>query len=123
MHEMSIADDILRQTLALVAEHDAVCVDEIEVEVGVLRLIVPEFLVEAWGAISDGTLAAGASLKITEIPARAKCRQCGHTHDVDVEHYACPECSQADAQILQGDGIILKSIACRTREEKNSDED
>ncbi len=117
MHEMSIATGMLQGVLKAAAEHGATRVEEVEVELGAMRLIVPEALEMAWEVLVEGTPAAGSRLKMTEVPIRAKCRECGRTYEAEVGSFACPTCGQADVEIVAGDDIILKSVICWTGEE------
>ena len=117
MHEMSIATGMLRTVLEVAAEHGATRVEEVEVELGAMRLVVPEALETAWEVLVEGTPAAGSRLKMVEVPIRATCRQCGRAYEAEVGSFACPACGQADVEIVTGDDIILKSVICRTGEE------
>ncbi|NLF31847.1 MAG: hydrogenase maturation nickel metallochaperone HypA [Planctomycetes bacterium] len=112
MHEMSIAVDMMQQLERIAAEHGVSRVERIELEVGVLRLVVPEALRDAFSAVAAGTVAEGAELDMVETPARARCGACGEEYPVQVEEYLCPRCGQAAGQILAGNDIIIRSLVC-----------
>ena len=112
MHEMSIADGVLRAVLDAVGPCGARRVDRVELAVGQMRLVVPEALVMAWQVVSEGTIAAGAELAIVEMPMEARCRRCGRQFAPRIDSYLCPGCGLADVEILAGDDIILKSVVC-----------
>jgi hydrogenase nickel incorporation protein HypA/HybF len=112
MHEMSIADGVLRAVLAAANEHGATRVERVELDVGQMRLVVPEALQMAWQVISDGTIAAGSELVADEVPMQARCRECGRQFAPRIDDYLCPGCGQADVDIIAGDDIILKSVVC-----------
>jgi hydrogenase nickel incorporation protein HypA/HybF len=115
MHEMSIAASMLDVVLQTAEQAGATRVELVEVEVGALKLVVPEVLQVAWEAVRADTLADGAILKIEEIPARAECRQCGRHFEPDIEYsFLCPACNRADVRIVRGDDIVLKSVTCQT---------
>lgn len=113
MHEMSIASELLRTVLAVAAENGAARVEEVEVQAGAMKLIVPEALELAWSVLAAGTPAEGARLKLTEVPIEAECRPCGRRFVAAVDGFACPGCGQADVEIVAGDDIILTSVVCR----------
>lgn len=122
MHEMSIAMGLLEQVLELAKRHGADRVEEIQVEMGVLRLVVPEALTAAFAIAAEGTPAAGAVLKMSETPLRAACNRCGRQYGADPGDFRCPGCGQADVQILAGNDIIFKSVAfAGGQEEANED--
>lgn len=117
MHEMSIATHLVECILAAAAENDVARIEEVEVEVGAMRLVVPEALEMAFEAARAGTIAAGAALKVVEVAPVARCRPCGRTfHPADGE-FLCPDCGQADADIVEGNDIRLTSMVCCTEEE------
>ena len=67
MHEMSIATGLIEQVLKIANENNLSRVDEVEIEAGQLRFIIPEAMYTAFEAVSEGTIAAGAKLKITAL--------------------------------------------------------
>ena len=117
MHEMSIAMELLEQVLATAAEHEAIRIDEVEVEVGALRAVVPEALELAFQAAGRGTIAENARLTIKEEKAVAVCRSCECMFLPEPGVYVCPQCSEADARIVSGNDILLRAVACETSAE------
>jgi len=121
MHEMSIAEGIIQTVLRAAGDSGARSVSRVELAVGQMRLVVPEALEMAWRAVSDGTIAAGSELAITEAPVAARCRQCGREFAPTIDDYLCPGCGQADVDITAGDDILLTSIACEVAENLNTE--
>jgi hydrogenase nickel incorporation protein HypA/HybF len=117
MHEMPIAAAIVEQAVQAVAPHGATRIDLVEVEIGRMRQIVPEALQMAFSATSEGTIAQGARLEITEVQMEAACRVCGHHFQPEINLYICPQCEQADVRMVAGNDMILKSITAQTPEE------
>lgn len=120
MHEMPIAAAIVEQALQAVAPHRATRIDVIEVEIGKMRQIVPEALQVAFAANSEGTIAQGARLELTEVEMVALCRLCEHEFTPEIDLYICPRCGQADVRITAGNDMILKSITAQTPEESET---
>ena len=112
MHEMAIAAALHEQTLRSIEGRGPLRVDEIEIEVGVLQLVVPEALRACWDAVCAETPLEGSRLTLVETPARAQCRACGAEFQAEVDCYLCAVCGQADVQITGGNDIVLKAIAC-----------
>ncbi len=117
MHEMSIAMEIVKQVLEVAEQHQATRVEEVEVGVGVMRQVVPEALEIAFEAFVQDTLARDARLKITEDKIVAVCRQCDCLFLPAVDTYVCPQCNQADARIVAGNDLILRSVVCKVEQE------
>lgn len=118
MHEVPIATAIVEQAVQAVAPHGATRIDLIEVEIGRMRQVVPEALQVAFAAVSDGTIAEGAQLEMTEVDMQAVCQVCGHEFQPEINLYICPRCQQADVRIVAGNDMILKSITAQTPEEQ-----
>ena len=118
MHEMSIAEGIIQTVLSAAGDSGARRVSRVELAVGQMRLVVPEAMEMAWRAVSEGTIADGSELAMTEVPIEARCRQCGRAFTPQIDDYLCPGCGQADVDIIAGDDIILTSIACEVEEER-----
>jgi len=119
MHEMTIANAILSETLHAVASHgdaDTLGVEQVEVAIGELQLVVSEALDLAWGAVTEGTPAEGSELVTTDVPPDARCRQCSERFAPTTREFVCPACGVADAEILAGNDIVLTSVVCRTQE-------
>ncbi len=113
MHEMSIAIPLVHQLQQLAAEHDAEQVESLTVSAGEMRMIVPEMLVAAFESAAEGTCAEGAELIVTLIPIKARCRACEHEFATDIDCYECPECNQADVDVIEGNDIVLSSVTFR----------
>lgn len=116
MHEMSIAANVVEHVLEVAQRNGAARVSAVELEIGVLQLIVPEALRLAFEAATQATLAERAELKITETPAKAECRRCNTRFEPAIDDYLCPKCGQADVRLVAGNDILLKSIMCELPE-------
>lgn len=117
MHEMSIAVEVVRRVIEAAREHRMTRVERVEVEVGVMRQVVPEALQLAFESAVEGTLAEGARLSVREERVVAVCRACECLFLPEVDTYVCPRCDQADARIVAGNDMILRSVEGRVDEE------
>ena len=117
MHEMPIAVEIVNRTIDIAQQNDAVRVTEVEVEVGDMRQVVPEALELAFKVVAEGSVVEGAELRIVEEKVAAVCNACGCEFSPEIDaSFVCPQCEQADARIVAGNDIILKSIVCEADE-------
>ncbi len=115
MHELSIAASMLDGVLRAAEQAGATRIETVEVEVGVMRQVVPEALCVAWEAVRTETIADRAVLKIEEVPAQAECRRCGQCFEPDIDcSFWCAHCEQADVRIIRGNDIVLRSVTCQT---------
>ncbi len=116
MHELSIATQLMDQVLRVAGENDAGRVVEVEVHCGVMQQVVPEALEMAFEAVAAGTVAEGSRLVIVEDAMRARCRVCGHEYEPNIDDFLCPKCSQANAELLVGQDIVLQTVICETED-------
>jgi len=113
MHEMAIAVEIVDCLLNVAEQHKATRIEQVEIEIGRMRQVVPEALEMAFSAAVAGTVAEGAVLKLMEIEVTAVCDDCGTTYSPDIEiSFACPSCGQANPRITAGDDIVVRNITC-----------
>jgi hydrogenase nickel incorporation protein HypA/HybF len=83
----------------------------INVRVGQLRQIVPDTLVYCWELVSAETPLAGSRISIESVPARIRCRTCGHVTEVgDIPVFACGSCGGFDAEVVSGEEFLITSL-------------
>ncbi len=116
MHEVAIATRVVEHVLEIARGQQAVHVETVELEVGTLQLVVPEALEMAFVACAHGTLLEGATLKLVGVRPQAECRTCAARYEPAVDNYRCPECGAADAMVVAGNDIVLKSVTLQTQE-------
>lgn len=110
MHEMSLCEGVLRiiQEQAVVQNYSRV--GSVTLEVGCLACVVPESLEMCFGAVTRGTLAEDAELRIVSVPGVAECRECGATVDITDRITPCPECGEFGLTIKSGDALRIKEM-------------
>lgn len=119
---MTIACALLDQLDELAATNALARIERVHVQAGERRGIVPEAMQLAFREAARGGPAAGAVLELEILPARARCRLCGHEFAPAPDSYLCTACGQADVDLVAGDDIVLKSITGETNGESD-DED
>lgn len=120
MHEFGIVSALFDEIERQAAAAGMAKVSRVEVAVGHLRQVVPEVLRTAWTSVTRQTFAEGAALDIEPIAASARCRHCGVTYEPDLHDFRCAGCGRADAEILAGDEILLKSVSGEAMEKSGS---
>lgn len=111
MHELGIVQSILEIVEQQAELHSAKKVLRVELEFGALTAVMPEAIEFAFEALTKDGLAQGADLKITILPIKAICMDCGH--ESLLESYApfCQSCSTGILNIVQGkDEMRIVSI-------------
>ncbi|VVB87441.1 putative hydrogenase nickel incorporation protein HypA [uncultured archaeon] len=118
MHEISIAGAIIDSVLDCAKKNDAKKVNEVFLEVGELTALNPDQLKFIFETITRGTVAEGAKYDIRVIKPLIKCKRCSYNGTVELfeEHHfflpviKCPECGDADVDIIAGRECCVKKI-------------
>lgn len=109
MHEVSLAERMLRIALEVAGQHGGPKITGARLLLGSLSCAEPETLRFAFEIASRGTLADGCKLEIVHVPARLKCRECGGEHEGELLE-PCPVCHAVGCEVLQGRELRLESV-------------
>jgi hydrogenase nickel incorporation protein HypA/HybF len=106
VHEMSLTQSVV----------DAVCehaagrrVHSVTLEVGALCAVVPDAMAFCFDLVTEGTVAAGATLELDLRPAVAYCRSCTDRFELGDSILLCP-CGSADVEVLAGRDLRILSM-------------
>jgi hydrogenase nickel incorporation protein HypA/HybF len=107
MHELSIAEAIVD----VVRRHaDGRHVRAIDLRIGALRQVVPDALAFAFELITVGTELDGVELRMTEVAARGRCRDCGAETTMDAFPLQCSTCGGLDLDIHEGEELTVDAL-------------
>jgi hydrogenase nickel incorporation protein HypA/HybF len=110
MHELSLMESTLEIALENACGQGAQKIHQLNLRVGAMSGVVPEALEFAFDACTQGTIAAGALLKIELVPALCYCQNCDRTFAPPDLIYACPNCGRISSKLLQGRELQLTSL-------------
>ena len=110
MHEMGITQGILEASIAAAEKAGATRITEIRVSIGELAEVVDDALQFAFEALTPGTMAEGAALVITMVPAKSRCRDCELEYLHGRFEMLCPACGSLNVEPLQGREMRIDSI-------------
>lgn len=126
MHELSMADAMVKTVLDVAEKNDAIEILEVTIEVGKLTMLNPEQLKFLLDVLVENTMLEGAEINIVELPVEVKCNSCEFTGSADMDgsdHYLaivkCPECGERNVEVTAGRECNVKNIKI----EKEEDED
>lgn len=103
MHEMSYILRIVRLAERTALENNIKRVDSVEISVGEMTGLVPEYLSRYYPEAARGTVLEGSHLLIHPVAVRALCADCGAEFSPSKENrYCCPACGSAKAKVLSG---------------------
>ena len=110
MHELGVTQSILKIALRHAEQAGAARITEVNLVIGELASIVDDSVQFYWDMISEGTIAHGAVLTFTRIPAALRCQECGHEFPLNHHDYACPSCGSRKVIVVGGEEFYMESI-------------
>ncbi len=102
MHEMAIAEGILRIALDYAEQNEAKKIREIGLLIGEMSGVETEALEFSFRMIAAETMAEGAKLSIKRIPLVGRCGTCGREFHIEHYDFWCPECKDGVLTLLSG---------------------
>ncbi len=114
MHEVGIAQQILRVIESAAREHGQGRVESARLRIGELSGVEAETLKFALGICSRGTRAEGMAVEIVCVPACVKCRQCSSDWPYDMEVMRCPTCGSEEIMLHGGNDLCVESFEMET---------
>lgn len=110
MHELSLADGVLRMVEASARREHFTRVARLRLEAGVLAGVEAHALRFALDAIRPGTCLEGAQIEIDEPPGRAWCAPCSAEVGIDSRFDPCPQCGGYPLRVLGGTGLRVLDL-------------
>lgn len=110
MHELAVTQSILEIAVRHGQQAQATRVTDLYLVIGQLSSFVDESVQFFWDNISQGTIAAGATLHFRRIPATLQCQQCGHEFQLDGQSYRCPKCTSKKVSVTAGEEFYVEAM-------------
>ena len=112
MHELSVTQSILEIALDYANRNQAARVIEIHLQIGEITDFDDEWIQRYFDFVSKGTIAEGAKLRITRIPAQLQCQACTFTFPLDRSSWnsQCPSCQSKDTQLISGREFRIEAL-------------
>ena len=112
MHELSVTQSILEIALDYAARGQATQVVEIQLQIGEVSDFDDEWIQRYFDFVSKGTIAEGAKLRISRVPARIQCDRCSFIFPLDKATWntQCPSCQSKETHLLSGREFRVESL-------------
>jgi hydrogenase nickel incorporation protein HypA/HybF len=110
MHELTITQNVLSLALQHAGRANARRITRINLSVGEISGIVDESVQFYFDFLSKDTLAEGAQICFTRLPARFQCQQCGAEFPLRDGDWTCPVCQATGGQVISGRQFYMESI-------------
>ena len=117
MHELAIAQSILKTVEQERETRGLPPVVEVGVRVGALSGVLPDALQFGFEALVAGGALDGCRMTIELVPAQGECQACRHTFAVEDLFFACPACASGQITLTHGYELDIAYLEVEEEEE------
>jgi hydrogenase nickel incorporation protein HypA/HybF len=110
VHEVALAEGMLRIVEDAARANAASRVHTVWVELGALAHVEPDALAFCFDAVTRGGVADGAKLEIVRTPGAAWCMPCSVRVPLERLGDECPRCGSYQLQVVEGDAMRVREI-------------
>jgi len=113
MHELAVTESILAIVLRHAEVNGVAKVLAIDLSIGGLSDLEPEWLQNYFDHLSQGTPAEGAQLRVQRSPLVFLCEPCSRefiSTREELESASCPSCGSKEASLIGGTGYRVESM-------------
>lgn len=110
MHELSITQGILKVCLDEGKKHNIKSIKKINIKVGELTDLVPNYISHYFNIIAKGTIAENTEINIEKVVVSIKCRECNYEGELGKSNYLCPKCNGNKYDIVHGREFFVDTI-------------
>lgn len=110
MHELSLAQEIVRMVQTAAQRDHFQRVATLRLEAGALAGVEVSALRFALDAMVPGTCLEGAAIDIDEPTGRAVCSQCAQEVSIASRADACPLCNGYPLKVISGDALRVVDL-------------
>jgi hydrogenase nickel incorporation protein HypA/HybF len=110
MHELGLAQDVLKKVKEEAAARGLAKVASARVKIGQSLITDPPEFKEIFADISAGTPAEGMQMELEIVPLKAVCASCGREFDSKKPRLDCPHCSSTDLRISSGKELLVQDL-------------
>ena len=113
MHEVGIAQEIIKIVNSYLVNENNIKVTSIKLDVGDFCNIQTESLIFGFDVLTKETLLEGAKLDIKKIPLKIKCKICDFVSILEEPFFYCTKCNSSNVEILTGTELNIIEIVLK----------
>ncbi len=113
MHELSIAQSVLRSVLSEMDRRRLSSVKKIHLRIGPWSGVMADAVQFNFDVLRVDTPLRDAQLVIEEPPPQGHCQQCGHTFPIQAMSLVCPQCGGESVRLQGGDELEIAALEAR----------
>ncbi len=110
MHELAITQSMFDIVLKQAEQAQAKKVTKINLVIGEMTGVVSDSVQFYLDFMTKDTIAEGAAVYITMVPAKAQCHNCHQIFELKEFDWTCPNCKGSRIEIIAGKELFVESI-------------
>lgn len=110
MHELSVTQGILNLCLDEANKHGVKKINILNIKVGELTGLVPDYINKYFNTIAKDTIAEEATVNFEIVPVGIKCNECQYEGPLGKSRYTCPNCEGNKYTINKGREFYLDTM-------------
>lgn len=110
MHEMSLAECVLKIIEEAASKQGFTRVSKVWLEIGSLSCVEPEALRFSFDAVMCDSIAHRAQLEIVEVAGQGRCVQCGLEAAIATRYELCSSCGSSAIEVTDGDQMRVREL-------------
>ena len=110
MHELAITQSMFDIVLKQAEQVHAKKVTEINLVIGEMTGVGSDSVQFYLDFLTKGTIAEGAAVFFTIVPAKAQCRNCNRIFELKEFDWTCPHCQDNIIDVISGKELFVESI-------------
>jgi len=110
MHELSLAEEVIRLAVSEAKSHNAISVSEITLEIGNLSGIDADAFESALAILSENSIVGKNGIKIVRKKGTGICQSCGIEFEMERRIDECPGCHSLPSEIKGGSEFRVVSL-------------
>lgn len=110
MHELSITQSILEDSIREAQKQNAARIRTIRLLMGPFCGIVPDCIQMYMDVIAQDTIAQGVKIEAHVLPLKVHCNDCGLESEITRKSIACPGCGSLKLKVLSGREFLIDSL-------------
>ena len=110
MHELAIAETLVKLVQNNVVQRDRCAVRKVGVRIGELTDVYIDALKFGYQIACQGTVLEGSKLEIESVAISAHCNTCGRQDEIERHLFICSHCGSNDIKVTSGMELDLAWI-------------
>ncbi|MGG7048013.1 MULTISPECIES: hydrogenase maturation nickel metallochaperone HypA [unclassified Campylobacter] len=110
MHELSIAQDLIRLCEKNVKEQNAKKIVAVHIKIGRLSGVEAHYLQSAFDVCKCESICGDAELIIKVQNIVVSCQECGRENELSKNEFICPSCGSQNLSVIDGEDMQLMRL-------------